>query len=90
MRPEHIEDILVHLHLGQWFGWRDGIKDYAHLTIHRSVETPTEEFLEAELASQQEAWDTSLAEAAENKESAKAKLAALGLSEEEISAAFGI
>ena len=90
MRPEHIEDILVHLHTGQWFGWRDGIKDYAHLTIHSSVATPTQEFLETELARQQEAWDTAMADAAANKESAKAKLAALGLSEEEISSACGI
>ena len=21
VRPEHIENILVHLHAGQWFGW---------------------------------------------------------------------
>ena len=21
MKPEHIEDVLVHLHSGQWFGW---------------------------------------------------------------------
>lgn len=90
MRPDHIEHVLVHLHSGQWFTWRDGIKDYAHLVINSSVETPTEEFLQTELASQQEAWDTSHAEAAENKESAREKLAALGLSEEEISAAFGI
>ena len=23
MKPEHIEDVLVHLHSGQWFGWSD-------------------------------------------------------------------
>ena len=45
MRPEHIEDYLVSLHTGQWFGWSDSKnKVYANLIIHDSSKTkPTEQ-----------------------------------------------
>ena len=34
-RPDHIEDYLVSLHTGQWFGWSDANnKVYANLIIH--------------------------------------------------------
>ena len=34
-RPNHIEDYLVKLHSGQWFGWSDSKnKVYANLIIH--------------------------------------------------------
>ena len=34
-RPNHIEDYLVSLHTGQWFGWSDPKnKVYANLIIH--------------------------------------------------------
>ena len=34
-RPNHIEDYLVKLHTGQWFGWSDAKnKVYANLIIH--------------------------------------------------------
>ena len=34
-RPNHIEDYLVSLHTGQWFGWIDAQnKIYANLIIH--------------------------------------------------------
>jgi len=33
--PDHIEDILIALHRGQWFGWSDSKnKIYANLVIH--------------------------------------------------------
>ena len=58
MKPEHIEDILVHLHSGQWFGWSDSKnKVYANLVIHGDQAKPTEEWLNAELKSQQDAYD---------------------------------
>ena len=57
MKPEHIEDVLVHLHSGQWFGWNNKDKVYANLVIHGDQEKPTEEWLEAELKSQQDAYD---------------------------------
>ena len=62
MKPEHIEDVLVHLHSGQWFGWSDSKnKVYANLVIHGDQEKPTEEWLEAELKSQQDAYDNDYA-----------------------------
>jgi hypothetical protein len=58
MKPEHIEDVLVHLHSGQWFGWSDSKnKVYANLVIHGDQEKPTEEWLNTELKSQQDAYD---------------------------------
>jgi hypothetical protein len=59
MKPEHIEDVLVHLHSGQWFGWSDSKnKVYENLVIHHAdKEKPTKEWLEAELKSQQDAYD---------------------------------
>ena len=91
MRPEHIEDILVTLHSGQWFGWSDAKnKVYDNLVIHSADDKPTQSSLVSGLASQQTAWDTAVSDGATSKANAKSKLAALGLSEDEISAAFGI
>ena len=40
-RPDHIEDVLVTLHTGQWFGWSDSKnKVYANLVIHSSDANP--------------------------------------------------
>jgi hypothetical protein len=37
-RPDHIEDYLVKLHTGQWFGWSDAKnKVYANLIIHPKI-----------------------------------------------------
>jgi len=58
MRPEHIEDVLITLHTGQWFGWSDSKnKVYANLVIHGDQEKPTQEFLESELARLQSEHD---------------------------------
>ena len=59
MRSEHIEDVLVKLHTGQWFGWSDSNnKVYDNLVIHyASKEKPTKEFLESELARLQSEYD---------------------------------
>ena len=47
----HIENVLVQMHSGQWFGWSDSKnKVYANLIIHGDQEKPTQEFLESELA----------------------------------------
>jgi hypothetical protein len=57
-RPNHIEDVLVHLHDGAWFGWSNSkSKVYANLVIHSTDEKPTESELTTELASQQAAYD---------------------------------
>ena len=90
MRPEHIEDVLVHLHSSQWFGWSDSKnKIYANLVIHGDQERPTQEWLEAELTRQQEAWDAEQVAAAETKASAIEKLKALGLNDAEIASITG-
>ena len=59
-RPNHIEDVLITLHTGQWFGWSDSKnKVYANLVIHdASKEKPTQEFLESELARLQSEYDS--------------------------------
>ena len=57
MRPKNIEDILVYMHTGQWFGFGGKEKIYANLIIHSDDEKPTQEWLEIELKSQQDAYD---------------------------------
>ena len=89
-RPNHIEDYLVKLHSGLWFGWSDAKnKVYANLIIHSGDEKPTQEWLEAELTRQQEEWDAEQATAAETKTSAIEKLKALGLNDAEIASITG-
>ena len=56
---DHIEDVLINLHTGQWFGWSDSNdKVYENLIIHdESKDKPTNKFLEDELKKQQNAYD---------------------------------
>ena len=91
-KPEHIEDILVHLHPGQWFGWSDPTnKVYANLVIHDgSKSKPTESELTTELAAQQTAFDDAATTKTTNTGSAKTKLKALGLTDGELKDALGI
>ena len=58
-RYNHIEDVLVNLHDGQWFGWSDvNNKIYANLVIHDgSKDKPTEKELTDALAKQQSDFD---------------------------------
>lgn len=58
-RPDHIEDALVRMHLGQWFGWTDANnKVYANLIVHDdSITKPTEAEVNAKLAELQAQWD---------------------------------
>lgn len=91
MRPEHIENILVGLHSGQWFGWSDAHnKVYANLVISSDHDKPTQEWLETELKNQQDAWDAEQIAEQGRLVSAKTKLEALGLTTEEVKTAFGI
>jgi len=58
MRPEHIEDVLIRIHTGQWFGWSDSKnKVYVNLIIHEDQEKPTQELVESELARLQSEHD---------------------------------
>jgi hypothetical protein len=90
MKPEYIEDILAHLHSGQWFGWNNKEKVYANLVMHGDQEKPTEEWLNAELKSQQDVWDAEQIAKQERLASVKSKLEALGLTSEEVQEAFGL
>ncbi len=92
MRPAYIEDYLVSLHTGQWFGWSDAKnKVYANLIIHDSSKTkPTEQECIDGLAQLQADYDQAITDKETKKQSAKSKLEALGLTTEEIKEAFGI
>jgi hypothetical protein len=92
MRPEHIEDYLVSLHTGQWFGWSDSKnKVYANLIIHDSSKTkPTEQECIDGLAQLQADYDQAITDSTNKKASAKQKLQDLGLTVDEIKEAFGI
>ena len=90
MRPNSIEDILVYMRSGQWFGFGGKEKIYANLIIHTDDEKPTQEWLEAELTRQQEAWDAEQVAKQARLDSVKSKLESLGLTAEELREAFGI
>jgi hypothetical protein len=58
MRPSHIEDYLVTVRTGQWFGWSDVTnKIYANLIVHDGGSKPTEEDCTNGLKALQDAWD---------------------------------
>ena len=62
MRPAHIENILVSLHTGQWFGWPDSKnKVYANLEIYAvngvTHPKPSKASLESALAAAQAEFD---------------------------------
>ncbi len=91
MRPKHIEDYLVSLHTGQWFGFGGNEKTYANLIIHDSSKTkPTEQECIDGLAQLQADYDQAIIDKENKKASAKQKLQDLGLTVDEIKEAFGI
>jgi hypothetical protein len=61
MRPATIEKILTDMRVGGWFGFGGKEKIYANLVIHSADEKPTQEWLETELKSQQDAYDNDYA-----------------------------
>ena len=57
-RPDNIEDYLVTVRTGQWFGWSDsGNKIYANLIVLDGGAKPTESDCTDGLAALQTAWD---------------------------------
>ena len=57
-RPSHIEDYLVTVRDGQWFGWSDSKnKIYANLIVHDGGSKPSESDCTNGLAALQAAWD---------------------------------
>ena len=91
MRPTHIEDYLISLHTGQWFGWSDSKnKVYANLIIHDDTkDKPSESDCTSGLATLQSDYDATETAATNKKASGKAKLKALGLDDEEIKSLMG-
>ena len=58
MRPSHIEDYLVTVRTGQWFGWSDVTnKIYANLIVLDGGSKPTETDCTNGLKALQDAWD---------------------------------
>ena len=58
MRPTHIEDYLVRVRKGQWFGWSDSKnKVYANLVVHDGGAKPSESDCTNGLKALQDAWD---------------------------------
>ena len=57
-RADHIEDYLVTVRIGQWFGFSDpDNKIYANLIVHDGGSKPTEKECTDGLAAMQAAWD---------------------------------
>ena len=102
-RANHIEDFLVRLHTGQWFGWTDPKnKVYANLKLTDKVgiggnivdnpitELPTEQECIDGLTQRQSDFDTAKTNKENNKASGKTKLkAGEALNDAELSALFG-
>ena len=91
-RPNHIEDYLVQLHTGQWFGWSDSKnKVYANLIIHDNSKTkPTEQECIDGLSQLQSDFDAQQTNSLNKKTSGKQKLKDLGLDDDEIQALLGV
>ena len=86
-RPNHIEDFLVTVRDGQWYGWSNSKnKIYANLIVHDGGSKPTEQECTDGLAALQSTYDAKAIQLAADKASGNAKLLALGLSQGEINA----
>jgi hypothetical protein len=90
--------VLANMHSGQWFGWKkedengnkipnDQRMSYENIIVHdSSITKPTEAEVNAKIQELKDAQQTAI----NKKASAKEKLLALGLTEEEIKLTFGI
>ena len=57
-RADHIEDYLITVRTGQWFGWSDSKnKIYSNLIVHDGGSKPTEKECTDGLKALQDAWD---------------------------------
>ena len=57
-RPDHIEDYLITVRIGQWFGWSNpDNKIYANLIVHDGGSKPSESDCTTGLKTFQDAWD---------------------------------
>ena len=89
-RPSHIEDYLITVRKGQWFGWSDSKnKIYANFIVHDGGAKPTEQECTEGLTALQTAYDNAITKQTTDATSGKAKLKALGLTDDEIKALIG-
>ena len=90
-RPNHIEDYLSRLHIGQWYGWGgDMTKVYENLIIHdESKAKPTEQECIDGLAQLQSDFDAEIQAKIDAKVSGNQKLLDLGLTQAEATALTG-
>ena len=89
-RPNHIEDYLITVRSGQWFGWSDSKnKVYANLIVHDGGSKPTEQECTDGLAALQSDFDDKQTKNTNDKASGKQKLKDLGLDDDEIKALTG-
>ena len=90
-RADHIEDFLVTVRGGQWFGWSDSKnKIYANLIVHDGGSKPTEQECTDGLAQMQTDHDDAKTKKETDKTNANQKLKDLGLTDDEIKAIKGI
>jgi hypothetical protein len=90
MRPTHIENYLVTVRQGQWFGWSDSKnKIYNNLIVHDGGSKPTEQECTDGLAALQKAYDDAETKQTTDSTSGKTKLKNLGLTDDEIKALTG-
>ena len=88
-RANHIMDYLVKVRSGQWYGWAQGAEPrmiYANLIVHDGGSKPTEQECIDGLAQLQTDFDDAKTKQETDKASANAKLQALGLTDDEITA----
>jgi hypothetical protein len=86
----HIEDYLVTVRKGQWFGWTDyKNKIYANLIVLDGGGKPTEQECTDGLAALKKADEDATAKKAADKASGNQKLKDLGLTDDEIKALTG-
>tara|TARA_R110000824_G_scaffold72727_1_gene185452 strand:- start:1 stop:291 length:291 start_codon:yes stop_codon:yes gene_type:complete len=90
-RPNHIEDYLVTVRIGQWFGWLDSKnKIYANLIVHDGGSQPTEQECTDGLTALQTTFDNAKTKQETDKSSGNQKLKDLGLTDDEITAVTGV
>ena len=88
-RPDNIEDYLVSVKTGQWFGWSKGAeprKIYVNLIAHDGNSKPTEQECTDGLAQLQTDFDDAKTKQETDKTNANQKLKDLGLTDDEIKA----
>ena len=90
-RPDNLEDYLVRVRTGQWFGFDnlngdDANKTYANLIVHDGGSKPTEQECIDGLAQLQTDFDDAKTKRETDKTNANNKLKALGLTDDEIKA----